>query len=186
MVVWHGCVYWVYPPAIEHPVDMSAGIIIQPVALTRDAFLPFGDVLECDGTKPEVINFGNTHKYADLAKITIADEGWVQLSIYRSRAIKLPFRIRIMERHPLGSQAFYPLHDRPFPVIVAAPGAGPGCKDLRVFLTNGRQGVNIHPGVWHHYQITLGQDSDYVVFDRGGAGENYQEHQLHEKVLLDL
>lgn len=186
MVAWPGYAYWVYPPAIKPPVDMPAAIIIRPEPLTRDAFLPFGEVLETEGIKPELINFGNTQKYGDLAEITIADGGRLQFSIYRSRAIKLPFLIRLMERHPLGSQVFYPLHNRPFPVIVAAPGAGPGGGDLRVFLSNGRQGVNIHPGVWHHYQITLGQDSDYVVFDRGGAGENYQEHQLHEEVLLDL
>ena len=186
MVVLPGYAYWDSPPACKYPVDMSAAFIIRPKPLTRNAFLPFGDVIECDGIKPEVINFGNTQKYADLAKITIADGGRLQVSIYRSRAIKLPFRIRIMERHPLGSQAFYPLHNRPFPVIVAAAGAGPGCRDLRVFLSNGRQGVNIHPGVWHHYQITLGQDSDYVVLDRSGAGENYQEHKLHDEVMLDL
>ena len=165
---------------------MPADIIIRPEPLTKDAFLPFGEVLETDGISPELINFGNTQKYGDLAELTIADGGRVQFSIYRSNAIKLPFRIRLMECHPLGSQAFYPLHNRPFPVVVAAPGAVPGPKDLRVFLTNGRQGVNFHAGVWHHYQLTLGQDSDYVVFDRGGAGANYQEHRLDEVVLLEI
>ena len=91
-----------------------------------------------------------------------------------------------MERHPLGSQAFYPLHERPFPVVVAPPDTTPDPEDIRIFMTNGRQGVNFHPGVWHHYQLTLEQDSDYIVIDRGGAGENYQEHCLDEEVLLDI
>jgi len=167
-------------------VDMPADIIIRSEPLTRAAFLPFGDVLETEGTSPELINFGNTQKYGDLARITTAGSERVQLSLYRSGEIKLPFRIRLMECHPLGSQAFYPLHNRPFPVVVAAPGTPPEPGDLRVFLTNGRQGVNFHPGVWHHYQLTLGQDSDYLVIDRGGNGENYQEHQLDEVVLLDI
>lgn len=161
-------------------------MIIRPESLTREAFLPFGDVLETDGVSPELINFGNTQKYGDLAEITIADGGQGQLSIYRSHAIELPFRIQLMERHPLGSQAFYPLHARPFPVVVALPEGFPGAADIRVFLTNGRQGVNLHPGIWHHYQLTLGQDSDYIVFDSGGAGENYQEHHLTEEVMLDI
>lgn len=161
-------------------------IIIRPQPLTREAFLPFGDVLETDGISPELINAGNTQKYADLAEITTADGARAQLSIYRSSAIKLPFRIRLMEHHPLGSQAFYPLHERPFPVVVAEPGTVPAPGDIRVFLTDGRQGVNFHPGVWHHYQLTLGQDSDYLVIDRGGPGENYQEHRLDEVVLLDI
>ena len=165
---------------------MPADIIIRPQALTKEAFLPFGAVLETDGISPQLINSGNTKKYGDLAQIATVDGARVQLSIYRSSAIKLPFKIRLMECHPLGSQAFYPLHDRPFPVVVAAPGVFPDAENLRVFLTNGRQGVNLHPGVWHHYQLTLGQDSDYLVLDRGGNGENYQEHRLDEAVLLDL
>lgn len=161
-------------------------MIIRPEPLTKEAFQAFGDVLETDGVNPELINFGNTQKFGDLAEITITGGGRVQLSIYRSRAVELPFRIQLMERHPLGSQVFYPLHERPFPVVVAAPDVIPGAADLRVFLTNGRQGVNIQPGVWHHYQLTLEQDSDYVVFDRSGAGENYEEHRLDKEVLLDI
>lgn len=168
------------------PVDMPADFIIRPEPLTQDAFLAFGDVLETDGINPELINFGNTQKFGDLAKITTAASGRVQLNLYRSGAIDLPFRIRLMERHPIGSQAFYPLHDRPFPVVVAASRSVPEPADLRVFLTNGHQGVNFYPGVWHHYQLTLGHDSDYLVIDRGGNGENYQEHRLDEAVLLDI
>lgn len=182
MAVLRGYVCWVCRPALLSPAKM----IIRPEPLTREAFLPFGDVLETDGINPELINFGNTQKFGDLAKIAIGDGGQGQLSIYRSRAIGLPFKIQLMERHPLGSQAFYPLHDRPFPVVVALADVVPGGKDIRVFLTNGRQGVNLHPGVWHHYQLTLGQESDYLVFDRGGGGENYQEHRLTEEVLLDI
>ena len=148
--------------------------------------MPFGDVLETDGISPQPINYGHTHKYGNLAEISINDDGFPQISIYRSLAIELPFRIRLLERHPLGSQAFYPLHDRPFPVVVAAAGAAPGPGAIRVFLTNGRQGVNLHAGVWHHYQLTLGQDSDYLVVDRGGQGDNYQEHRFSEDVWLDL
>jgi len=161
-------------------------MIIRPEPLTREAFLPFGDVLETEGVSPELINFGNTQKYADLAQITIADGGQGQVSIYRSQAIELPFKIQVMERHPLGSQAFYPLHERPFPIVVALPGAFPAAGDIRVFISNGRQGVNLHPGVWHHYQLTLGQDSDYLVIDRRGDGDNCQEHRLDEEVLLDI
>ena len=160
---------------------------LRPEPLTKDSFHPFGDVLETDGIHPQLINFGNTRKYGKLAEITARDSGKVQLSIYRSSAIILPFRIRLMECHPLGSQAFYPLHQRPFPVVVAsAGGAIPGPGDIRVFLTNGQQGVNLHPGVWHHYQLTLGLDSDYLVVDRGGKGDNYLEHHFNDEVWLDL
>lgn len=159
-------------------------MIIRPVPLTKEAFSPFGDVLETDGVDPRLINFGNTQKFGGLSHITHDDDGFAQISIYRSRAIELPFRIQLLERHPLGSQAFYPLHQRPFPVVVAPAGEKPKETDICVFLSNGRQGVNLHAGVWHHYQLTLDEDSDYLVIDRGGERDNYQEHHLQEELWL--
>ncbi len=161
-------------------------MIIRPEPLTREAFRPYGDVLETDGVTPESINEGHTQKFADLADITLADAGRVQLSIYRSSAIELPLTIRTLERHPLGSQAFMPLHQRPFPVIVAPPGSAPDPTTIRAFLSNGHQGVNIHAGVWHHYQLTLDEDSDYLVIDRAGPGANCDEHCLREELVLSL
>ena len=71
-------------------------------------------------------------------------------------------------------------------MVVALADATPGPDTVRVFLTNGQQGVNLLPNVWHHYQITLGQESDYIVIDRNGPGVNYQEHRLTGDVFLQL
>jgi len=161
-------------------------MIIHPEPLTSAAFEPFGEVLSLDAVSPELINAGHTEKFADLAKVSLHNGGRAQVCIYRSSAIELPFRIRLLERHPLGSQLFYPLHDRPFPVVVALPLDTPRAEDIRVFLSNGRQGVNLHANVWHHYQLTLGQTSDYIVVDRSGPGANCQEHHLNGEVLLQL
>lgn len=161
-------------------------MIIRPEPLTKEFFMPFGDVLETTDIDPRLINFGHTQKFGKLAKVTHDDNGFAQISIYRSSAIELPFRIELMECHPMGSQAFFPLHPRPFPLVVARAGDAPGAADIRVFLSNGRQGVNLHAGVWHHYQLTLGQDSDYLVIDRGGEGDNYREHRLREELWLDI
>jgi ureidoglycolate lyase len=161
-------------------------MIIRAEPLTHTAFRPFGDVLYADQMQAVTINEGNTLKYADLADVHLGDEGRAQLSIYRSAPISLPFRIRRMERHPLGSQAFYPLHKRPFPVVVALPGSVPEPADIRAFLTNGRQGINLNPGVWHHFQLTLDQASDYLVVDRSGPGNNLEERRLYTEVLLQI
>ena len=161
-------------------------MIIRAQALTKEAFQQFGDVLETEGVEPQLINFGNTQKFGELAQITTRDNANAQFCIYRSKAIVVPFRIQLMECHPLGSQAFYPLHQNPFPVVVAKAGGKPGPADIQVFLTNGRQGVNLHAGVWHHYQLTLNQDSDYLVIDRRGNDDNYLEHPLSEEVWLEI
>lgn len=186
MVVLQDSVYRVCRPNRVTGINGAPSMIIRPEPLTRETFRSFGDVLETEGIDPQLINFGNTQKFGSLAKITTSNPGSVQLSIYRSSAIVLPFRIQLMECHPLGSQAFYPLHQRPFPVVVARAGSAPGAADIRVFQSNGHQGVNLYAGVWHHYQLTLGQESDYLVVDRGGQDDNYREHQLTEDVWLDI
>jgi len=159
-------------------------MIIRPQPLTAAAFSPFGDVLQAKGVTPKLINQGNTQKFANLATVNMASSDHAQISIYRSSAIDLPFKIEFLERHPLGSQAFYPLHERPFPIIVALPASTPAAGTIRAFMTNGRQGINIHPGVWHHYQLTLELDSDYIVIDRSGPGANCDEHQFKQSIIL--
>ena len=179
MAEWHAYDCLAYP---QRQVDM----IIYPQPLASEAFEPFGEVLETRSVTAELINEGHTQKFADLANVAVGNRGRVQVSIYRSRAIDLPFRIRNMERHPLGSQAFFPLHNRPFPVVVAPADVLPGPDSIRVFLSDGRQGVNIKAGVWHHYQLTLGQSSDYLVIDRYGKGENREDFRLDKEILLDM
>jgi len=124
--------------------------------LTSEAFAPFGDVIQKQGHYPEEINYGQTRKYARLAGIDATDEGGeAAVHIYRSRPVSLPFRIELMENHPLGSQAFMPLHQRPFLVVVAPAADRLEFKSIQGFFTNGEQGVNIHKGVWHHHQLSL-------------------------------
>jgi ureidoglycolate lyase len=161
-------------------------MVIRPEPLTREAFRPFGDVIEIEGRVAETINRGNTEKYADLARLVSLDDGRLALSIYRSRAVQPPVMIKAMECHPLGSQAFIPLHQRPFPVIVALPGTALLAGDIRAFLSNGLQGVNLLPGTWHHYQLSFEKRSDYLVIDRAGEGGNLEERELETPLFLQL
>ncbi len=161
-------------------------MILRPEPLTADAFSPFGDVLQTRGRTAGRINEGHTLSFPDLADIEVGREGRVRLSIYRSEPVQLPFTLQGMERHPLGSQAFYPLHDRPFPVIVALPRARLRPQDLRVFMTDGRQGVNLKPGTWHHYQLSLEKVSEYLVIDRAGPGDNLEERRLEGTAVLQI
>jgi len=186
MAVLRDSVYRACRKKRVHQLESLSNMIIRAQALTRESFRPFGDVLETEGIEPQLINFGNTQKFGELAQITTRDNATAQLCIYRSKAIVMPFRVQLMECHPLGSQAFYPLHQNPFPVVVAKAGGKPAPANIQVFLTNGRQGVNLHAGVWHHYQLTLNQDSDYLVIDRHGNDDNYQEHALSEEVWLEI
>jgi ureidoglycolate lyase len=152
--------------------------------LTRAAFKPFGDVIELDGAKQIPINLGTTIRYHDLANIDVEDEGGRPLvNLFRGQPRALPFEVTMLERHPLGSQAFIPLNDKPY-LVVVAPAGDLDEKEIRAFVTRGWQGVNYAKGVWHHPLIALDQVSDFIVVDRGGEGHNLHEQDLHESLWL--
>jgi len=161
----------------------SDHLVLEP--LTAEAFAPFGEVIQRQGVTPESINYGRTQKFADLARIETAEEGGeTSVHLYRSQAVTLPFLIERLERHSLGSQAFMPLHQQPFPVIVAPPGGDPEVQAIRGFITNGEQGINLHKGVWHHYQVSLAGICDYLVIDRKGPHNNCEEWVLDQALMI--
>ena len=160
-------------------------LFLAPAALTRETFAPFGDVIQVDDSEHYTINSGYAERYHDLATVDVLErEGRTLISIFRAIPRPLPVRIEVMERHPLSSQAFMPLSDVPFFVVVAPPGAEPNAESLRAFITNGRQGVNYRRGVWHHALLALEQSSDFLVVDRGGPGPDCVEVRLDGREIL--
>ena len=107
------------------------------------------------------------------------------INIFTSTPLPQPLEIRIMERHPLSSQAFIPLNGRPFLVIVAPPGDFDATQ-LRAFVARGDQGVNYHRGTWHHYCLALEDVSNFLVIDRGGEGVNCDEVEVDEGLFIEL
>lgn len=160
-------------------------LLIQP--LTASAFAEFGDVIEASGTASSFINDGQAQRFHDLAKIDVSTaDGHPLISIVRSAPTHFPLTLGKIERHPLGSQAFIPLGDHPFLIIVAPTGADDLPGSLCAFLSNGRQGVNYKPGVWHHPLITLNQTTDFLVIDRGGVGDNCDVNELDGSIVVNM
>jgi ureidoglycolate lyase len=161
----------------------KATIELIPQPLTAEAFRPFGDVIEATNAY-ELINNGTTQKFADLARIDVsADGGRTCVSIYRATPYKLPLKIEMLERHPLGTQLFMPLKREPFLIVVAPADAKINPDSLRAFVTNGRQGINYHRGTWHHPLIALDAPSEFLIVDRAGQG-NCDESTLEVHALL--
>jgi ureidoglycolate lyase len=143
--------------------------------LTAAAFAPFGDVLEAGGTPDRMINAGLCARFHDRARIDIAD-GRAGLSVFDAVARSLPYAFDLVERHPLGSQAFVPMTQAPFLVIVAPDEHGtPGTP--RAFLTSGAQGINLHRGTWHGVLTPLQAPGLFTVLDRIGEGANLEEYR---------
>jgi ureidoglycolate lyase len=163
---------------------MKRDRILRTEPLTRDAFAPFGQVIESDGAHHYPINAGNCERYHDLAKVELGGvHARPLISLLHSRGFDLPYSFTLIERHPLGSQAFYPLSARPFLVVVAPDNAGtPGTP--RAFLTAPGQGVNIAINTWHGVLTPLEAASDFLVVDRGGEGNNLEEHTFGEPYLV--
>lgn len=153
-------------------------VIVEP--LTREAYAPFGQVITIAGAEHFPINNGMTERYHDLARIELAGvHPRPLLSIARGKPYTLPLILTMMERHPLGSQAFYPLSDRPFLSIVAPDEGGvPGTP--RAFLCGPGQGINMAMNTWHAVLTPLEEESDFLLIDRGGDGNNLEEHFFAE------
>lgn len=162
------------------PLDI---LLIKP--LTAAAFAAFGDVIEAGDSHTYPINDGQAQRFHDLATIDVDTGGGRPLiSIVRSAPTHFPLVLRKIERHPLGSQAFIPLGDYPF-LIIVAPTIADGLPGAPcAFLSNGRQGINYKPGVWHHPLISLNQTTDFLVIDRGGADENCDVVKLHGRLVV--
>jgi len=158
--------------------------------LTRQEFEPFGDIIEADDRKETVtINDGFATRYHDLARVDVNEaEGRPLINIFRGRPRPLPLTIHMMERHPLASQAFMPLHNKPFVIVVAPLGDAVGPNDLFAFITNGMQGINYARGVWHFPLLVLNEEQDFLIIDRGGDGDNCEERYFDkgESSILKL
>lgn len=157
-------------------------IEIKP--LTREAFAPFGDVIETENAHSFPINGGKCTRYHDLAKIeTAGEKARPMISLVRGEPYPLPLKLTMVERHPLGSQAFIPLTDNPFLVVVSQETAE-GPSEPIAFRTAPGQGVNIARNVWHGILTPLDDVSDFAVVDRGGEGVNLEEHFFEQPFLL--
>jgi ureidoglycolate lyase len=158
---------------------------VIPLPLTREAFRPFGDVIDMDGASPIVINQGFAERFNDLAFVDVAAEGGVtNVSLFLGTPRTAPIEIRLMERHPLGSQLFFPLQDRPWLVLVAEDVHD--ADSYRAFRASGRQGVNYARNVWHHPLLVLDPGSRFLIVDRKGAGNNLEEVWLPPDRILSM
>ena len=161
-------------------------ITLRPQPLTRERFAPFGEVIESADVDRAAMNAARFERFDDLCGVDVGDDGHVAVSIARCRvATALPYRIDMVERHPLGSQAFVPLSRAKMIVVVAPPEESVETADLKAFVTNGRQGINYKRGTWHMPLIAFEAGQEFLVIDRAAGQPNCDEHMLDEPVLLE-
>lgn len=163
---------------------MSSPQALPVYPLSADTFAPFGQVIEPTGSKAFAINNGTAFRHDQLALVHTGNDGEAAISLFVGQPRKMPFLIREMERHPLGSQAFMPLDNRAYLVVVAPDTGNSYPQAPVVFLARPEQGVSFNVNCWHHPLLTLGQQSRFLVVDRVGPGENCETAQYDQTYVI--
>jgi ureidoglycolate lyase len=146
---------------------------LRAAPLAAEAFAPFGTVIAAGRGEARVINAGLCTRWHDLCRPDM-EGGAACISVFEAEPRALPYRFDLIERHPLGSQAFLPLTAHPFLVIASeGPGAAP-----RAFVTAPHQGIQFHRGAWHGVLTPLHAPGLFAVIDRAGPGDNLEEHRF--------
>lgn len=147
-------------------------------SLTTEGFAPFGRVIAAP-EKPGRAFLGslieNRRDAADL-----------DFSLTHSAPSALPFEARLMERHPLSSQAFLALDVARFLVIVA-PSAedGPDMARAQAFIGSAGQALVYAPGTWHHGMVALDRPGRFaIIMWCAEDGRNDEFHSLAQPVTV--
>ena len=89
--------------------------VIKPVKISRSNFNIYGDLISTNDIDPIDINAGYAKRFDNLANLnTSKDNGKTIVSIFSAIKRTFPMKIDMMEKHPLGSQAFIPMKKTTF------------------------------------------------------------------------
>jgi len=160
-------------------------IIINPKPITKENFAKYGDVITTKDIKPLEINDGYAKRFDGIANLdTSIDGGETTICIFSALKRSFPMKIDMMEKHPLGSQAFIPMQETTFLVLVAPKGGKPNIDEIESFIVPPHIGVNYNPGIWHFPLIST-KDMNFLVVDRKGSGDNLVLEDLNKaKIFL--
>ena len=160
--------------------------IFKPTKINRKNFNPYGDLISSDDIDYIDINAGYAKRFDNLANIdTLNGGGKTIVSIFSASKRTFPMKIDMMEKHPLGSQAFIPMKETTFLSFVAPPGESPEISKIQSFIVPPKTGINYKPGIWHFPLIST-EDTNFLVIDRKGDGNNLIIHKFEkEKIILE-
>lgn len=150
--------------------------------ISQDAIAGLAELIEATGAPDRLINQGHCGRFHDRATLDI--EGGAGISVFKSASFSLPYKLEMMERHPLGSQAFLPMQQGAYLVVLAEDNNGaPGLP--RAFIAGAGQGVNIGRNVWHGVLCPLADPGLFMVVDRVADGRNLEEHWFERPYIVE-
>jgi len=141
--------------------------IVTARPIDNDSFSPYGQLLEVPKTP------GRYDFQAEL--FNGRTDAAPNLLLARAEAKSLPLDIKVMERHPHSSQAFFPLEASSYIVMVCSDAAdgGPDMARLDAFIVGAGQGINYNPGTWHHPLTALERAGNFaaLVWENGSEAD---------------
>ena len=143
---------------------------VVPQPLTREAFAPFGDVIDV----PDAA--GRTYYEDALGNLRPAARPSLSLSL-KAETPDRPLRADTLERHEFSSQTFVPIDVGRWLIVVAphAAAGGPDLGGIKAFIATGRQGVTYRANTWHHGLTVLDRPGRFAVFMWRDGGKRDEE-----------
>ena len=159
-------------------------ITINPIPITKENFSKFGDMITTTDIKPMEINDSYAKRFDGIANLdTSKDNAETNISIFSALKRAFPMKIDMMEKHPLGSQAFIPMKQTTFLVLVAPEGDKPDLNKIEAFIVPSEIGVNYNPGTWH-FPLIATEDMNFLVVDRKGSGDNLVIENIEKEEII--
>ena len=159
--------------------------VIKAKKITKKNFSKFGQLIDTSKKNPININDGYAKRFDNLINVdTSKKRGKAIVSIFNAKKRKFPMKIDMMEKHPLGSQAFIPMEDTKFLIFVAPKGDKPNIYKIQSFVVPRQTGINYKTGIWHFPLIST-KNMNFLVVDRKGKGKNLVIHKFKkDKIIL--
>ena len=159
-------------------------LVIKPKVINKENFKNFGDMITTDDIKPLEINDGYAKRYDGIANLDAKkDDGESIISIFSAIKRSFPMKVDMMEKHPLGSQAFIPMKETTFLAFVAPEGDKPDLNKVEAFIVPKGVGVNYNAGIWH-FPLIATEDMNFLVVDRKGSGDNLVLEDLNKEEIF--
>lgn len=132
---------------------------IIPQPLTKEAFAPYGDVIDMP------TQAGRNYYEDALGNLRPAARPSLSVTL-REPTPDRPLTSKLLERHEFSSQSFVPVDVGRWLIVVAphATAGGPDLGGLQAFIADGRHGVTYKPNTWHHGLTTLDKPGSFAVF----------------------
>ena len=155
--------------------------VINPILVNKSNFLKFGEVITTEHIKPIEINNGYAQRFDGIANLDTKNQyGETTISIFSALKRIFPMKIDMMEKHPLGSQAFIPMKETTFLCLVAPEGEKLDLNKIESFIISPGLGINYKAGTWHFPLIST-EDMNFLVVDRKGSGNNLVIENLEKE-----